>query len=83
MMFLKEALVAQTIVIMNENISLPIPFFYNIPLKPFRSFGGFSFFNVTDCNEWYLYGFNKSTTTEKDKEYFGMNEGIPMTKPRS
>lgn len=47
----------------DENISLPIPFFYNMPLKPFRSFDAFTFFNVTECEEWYLYQFNENTTT--------------------
>lgn len=67
----------------DENISLPIPFFYNMPLKPFRSFDAFTFFNVTECEEWYLYQFNENTTTQEDRDYFGMNEGLPMNKPNS
>lgn len=81
--FLREALISQTAVFLNESISLPIPFFYNIPLKPFRSFGAFTFFNVTECNEWYLYQFNQSTTTEADRSYFGSNDGLPMRNPES
>ena len=68
---------------MNDTVALPIPFFYNIPLKPFRSFGAFTFFNVTECNEWYLYKFNSTSTDESDRAYFGHNEGVPMTKPKS
>ena len=67
----------------DENISLPIPFFYNMPLKPFRSFDAFTFFNVTECEEWYLFQFNENTTTQEDRDYFGMNEGLPMNKPNS
>lgn len=38
---------------------------------------------MTECNEWYLYHFNKSTTTEADRAYFGSNEGVPMRRPES
>ena len=38
---------------------------------------------MTECNEWYLYQFNKSTTTEADRSYFGSNDGLPMQDPES
>ena len=64
LVFLREAVIQNTEVFLNdENISLPIPFFYNMPLKPFRSFDAFTFFNVTECEEWYLFQFNENTTT--------------------
>lgn len=50
-MFLREAIVSNTAVFANQDISLPIPFFYNLPLKPLSAFG--QFFNVSDCLEWY------------------------------
>ena len=50
-------------------------------MKPFATFG--AFFNVTDCNEWYMYEFNETTTTEKDRKYFGANNELPLTRPKS
>ena len=60
MIFLREAVVSNSEVFANTDVSIPIPFFYNIPLKPFASFG--RFFNVTDCNEWYAFSFGKNAT---------------------
>lgn len=80
-MFLKEAIVSNTAVFANQEISLPIPYFFNIPLKPLSTFG--QFFNVSDCLEWYQYSFNTSTATKEDMEYFGANTGSPMSRPKS
>lgn len=63
MIFLREALLAQSVIFMNESITVPIPFFYNIPLSPFKTLDTVTHLNVTDCNEWYLFEYNKSTTT--------------------
>jgi hypothetical protein len=52
-MFIRDALVANSDVLANININLPVPFIYNFPLKPLASFG--MFFNVTECDEWYMY----------------------------
>jgi hypothetical protein len=81
--FLREALLDQSAAFINEVISLPIPFFYNIPLKPFRSFSSLTFFNVSECDEWYLYKFNESSTDASDRAYFGANDGVPMYDPES
>ena len=51
---------------------MPIPFYYNLPLKALSSLG--MFFNVTNCNEWYMYSFDEGTT-QQDRDYFGFNEG--------
>jgi hypothetical protein len=64
----------------NINIEVPVPFIYNIPLKPLSNFPDSMVFNVSDCNEWYLYRFNESATDE-DREFFGSNTGYPINKP--
>ena len=81
MIFLREAIVEGTSLFSNQEITVPIPFYYNLPLKALTSLG--SYFNVTDCNEWYLYSFNNETASDEDREYFGTNNGLPMTRPRS
>ena len=76
MMFLREAVVSNMEVFSNNEIAIPIPFFYQLPLKPLSVFG--KFFNVTDCLEWYQYSFNKDYATKEDMDFFGHNDGIPM-----
>lgn len=71
MMFLREAMVEGTSLFANQEINLPVPFYYNLPLKALSSLG--AMFNVTDCDEWYMYSFNKQTTTQQDRDYFGYN----------
>lgn len=80
-MFLREAIVSNSAVFANQEISLPIPFFYNIPMQPVSSLG--MFFNVSDCLEWYQFTFNKTTATQEDMDYFGMNTGSPIQRPKS
>lgn len=60
----------------NTEIRIPIPFFYNIPLGPLSNIPG-SFFNVSECDEWYLYQYGPNSTAE-DRNYFGENKGLPM-----
>ena len=81
LMFLREAVVESTQLFANQEVSMPIPFYYNLPLKALSSLG--ALFNVTDCDEWYMYSFNKETATQKDVEYFGFNQGQHITSPRS
>lgn len=81
MVFMREALVESTSLFSNQEITVPIPFYYNLPLKALTTLG--QYFNVTDCNEFYLYSFNKETATKEDEDYFGANEGLPMTRPKS
>ena len=64
MMLVREAVLSNTDVLANQEISLPIPYLYNLPMKPLASFG--KFFNVTDCHEWYMFYFNETTTSEHD-----------------
>lgn len=80
-MFLREAIVSNTAVFANQDITVPVPFFYNLPLKPLSIFG--QFFNVSDCLEWYQYTFNTSSATEEDMAYFGVNTGAPISRPES
>ena len=79
-MFLREAFVESTQLFANQEIVVPIPFYYNLPLKALSSLK--ALVNVTDCNEWYMYSFNKESATDLDIEYFGENQGRHMTKPR-
>lgn len=74
--FLRKVCLANSEFISNTEIRLPVPFFYNVPLKPLSSLPG-SIFNVTDCNEWYMYQFNEGVTPE-DRTFFGHNTGVPM-----
>ena len=39
-------------------------------------------FNVTECDEWYMYSFDDDIE-EEDKVYFGYNTGSPMSKSES
>lgn len=80
LMFLREAVVESTQLFANQEVSVPIPFYYNLPLKALSSLG--ALFNVTDCDEWYLYSFNNQTATQHDKDYFGFNQGQHITNPR-
>jgi hypothetical protein len=45
----------------NKEIAVPIPHYYNLPLKAISAIG--AIFNVTSCDEWYMYSFNKSLST--------------------
>ena len=80
MCFLREAVMSNQDVLTNQKIAIPIPFFYNLPLKPLAVFG--AYFNVTDCNEWYLYQF-EDDVPNSDREFFGKNEGFPLSKHES
>lgn len=50
--FLRQVVLANADVIANVNIVVPIPFMYNIPMKPLSNFDHIVF-NVSECNEWY------------------------------
>lgn len=81
LMFIREAVVESTSLFANQEINVPIPFYYNLPLKALSGLG--VLFNVTDCDEWYMYSFNNETTTQEDIDYVGFNEGQSMFKPLS
>jgi len=70
---LKHAVMANADVLMNLNIAIPVPFIYNVPLKPLSNFNN-NIFNVTECDEWYMYSYASNATNE-DRQYFGSNEG--------
>ena len=69
---LKSALMANADALANFNIVVPVPFLYNMPLKPLSNFEQI-IFNVTTCHEFYMYNF-KGNDSEADKAYFGKNE---------
>lgn len=48
-------------------------------MKPLSNFESIVF-NVSDCHEWYMYGWGEDAT-EEDKLFFGENTGLPMSKP--
>lgn len=50
-------------------------------MKPLSNFENIVF-NVTDCNEWYMFDFDKGVSKE-DREFLGENTGIPLMNPRS
>ncbi len=53
---LKSALMANADALANFNIVVPVPFLYNMPLKPLSNFEQI-IFNVTTCHEFYMYTF--------------------------
>jgi hypothetical protein len=77
---LRAAVLANAQAFANINIIVPIPFMYNIPLKPLSNFEHIVF-NVSDCNEWYMYAYANDTPSE-DKIFFGENTGQPMVRPK-
>mmetsp|Transcript_15182 Transcript_15182/g.23439 ORF Transcript_15182/g.23439 Transcript_15182/m.23439 type:complete len:127 (-) Transcript_15182:736-1116(-) len=80
LMFLQIGFLNNSQILMNQEISLPIPYWFNLPLKALSSLR--SFIHVTDCQEWYYYQFTENAT-DRDISYFGSNEGLPMTNPES
>jgi len=78
---LRSCIMANADVLANLNIAVPVPFVYNIPLKPLSNFDSI-IFNVTDCNEWYMYKFEDSVPTS-DRLFFGSNPGTPLERPQS
>ena len=72
MRFLMEGVLTNGESLVNRSIKIPIPIFYNLPMKPIASLG--VLINVTDCNEFYTYQSDPSVP-EEDREYFGYNTG--------
>ena len=62
MCLLRECLKSNMDVFANLQVAVPVPALFNVPLKPFSGFG--KFFNVTDCNEWYMYHYNTTTSSD-------------------
>jgi ABC-type multidrug transport system ATPase subunit len=78
---LKEMVLSNAEALANVSILLPIPFIYNIPLKPLSNFEGMVF-NVSECHEFYMYSFENDVPQE-DRDYFGKNTGSPMKSPET
>lgn len=53
MSLIRDILAANADVLANQKVEIPIPHFFNLPLKSFKSLG--LFFNITECDEFYLY----------------------------
>lgn len=77
----KAIVISNTAALANVAIMLPVPYFYNVPMKALSNFENIVF-NVSECDEWYMYSFEQDTP-EEDKEYFGSNPGQPMRNPQS
>jgi hypothetical protein len=80
MAFLRDAMLANQDVLANQEITIPIPFMNSFPLEPLAKLG--RFFNVSECNEWYMFQFRPDTPHE-DRLFFGENEGSPSGTWRS
>lgn len=61
-------------------IYAPFPYVYNLDYDTIA--GTIGFFNVSSCDIWYMYEFDKSVSPA-DKDFFGYNTGVPMTNPKS
>lgn len=64
----------------NRSLYIPIPYLLNIPYKPFQALS--SYFNISDCRQWYLYDFASDSTPET-RDFWGENKGMPLLKPES
>ena len=50
---------------------------------PYSNIGGLGLpFNVTNCDQWYLYSIAEDAP-EGTRDYFGTNSGYPIYKPES
>ena len=70
---IRGVILANSNTIGNKIIQVPVPFLMNIPLKPLSVFG--QHFNVTDCQEWYMYEFAQETQ-QADREFFAGSDGM-------
>lgn len=78
---LKTLILSNAEAFANVAVMLPIPFIYNFPMKPLSNFENIVF-NVSDCNEWYMYKFASNVSLE-DRTFFGENKGAPLRSPKS
>jgi len=62
------------------HIYVPIPQMFHLPYKPLSSLG--KVFNVSECDQWYLYSFDHGASQES-KDFFGYNTGSPIHRPQS
>lgn len=57
---------------------MPVPLIFGLPYASLSTIN--PTLNVDDCLQWYLYEFDESVSL-KDREYFGKNQGFPMSEP--
>ena len=57
---------------------MPVPLIFGLPYASLSTIN--PTLNVDDCLQWYLYEFDESVS-QKDREYFGKNQGFPMSEP--
>ena len=62
------------------SLYLPFPYLFHMPYEPMSAMG--KVFNITDCEQWYYVEYNENAS-DVDKEFFGYNDGYPMTFPLS
>jgi hypothetical protein len=65
----------------NVNLAFPFPYLNGMDYKIFSDVSG-GWVNITDCDTWYLLDYDQQATLET-REYFGYNQGAPMTNPNS
>jgi hypothetical protein len=64
----------------DEPIYSGLPFVLNLPYSSIGSLG--LIFNITTCDQWYLYNFEEDATLETRK-FWGKNDGYPIFQPDS
>mmetsp|Transcript_27001 Transcript_27001/g.41141 ORF Transcript_27001/g.41141 Transcript_27001/m.41141 type:complete len:113 (+) Transcript_27001:150-488(+) len=62
----------------NFDVKLPVPQFFNVPLKPLTALQDFLY--ISECDEWYVYQMSE-LAEEEDREFFGFNTGVPPNFP--
>lgn len=70
--------------LMNGNVDktlyIPFPVVFSLDYKTLA--GNLGFFNVTTCDIWYMYEFEKNVPLS-EREFFGYNNGAPINRPDS
>jgi hypothetical protein len=59
MVFLREGALQHTDLFANQEMALPFPFWFNLPLKPLSAMR--KLLDVTDCHQWYMFQFGENT----------------------
>ena len=66
--------------VLDKTLYIPVPYLFNVPYMPLQSL--VSYFNISDCNQWYMYDFDKDAPADT-REFWGENAGTPMLRPES
>lgn len=63
---------------LDKLLYLPFPYIFNLDYKTLTT--SLDSFSVTSCEQWYMHTFDP-TVSQKDREFFGHNSGVPMNNP--